>query len=63
MSINFDPEYIRKLIMEANQLLTDDTIDKESRTALQKCLFSIQADQRTFSVCGSNEDSNEKVNS
>ena len=61
MSMNFDPEYIKKLIMEANQLLTDDTIDRESRSALQKCLFSIQADERTFSVCGLGEHEKETV--
>ncbi len=60
MSINFDPEYIRKLIMEANQLLTDDNIDKESRSALQKCLFSIQANEKTFSVCGPGDDEIDK---
>ncbi len=56
MTMNFDPEYIRKLILEANQLLTNDQIDRKSRATLQKCLFSIQADNRTFSVCGSNDD-------
>ena len=59
MAMNFEPEYIRKLILEANQLLTNDHIDKESRTTLQKCLFSIQADNRTFAVCGNEEDDEE----
>ncbi len=52
MAMNYDPEYIRKLILEANQLLTNDQIDQKSRATLQKCLFSIQADDRTFAVCG-----------
>ncbi|MBN2064921.1 MAG: hypothetical protein JW745_08970 [Sedimentisphaerales bacterium] len=59
MAMNFDPEYIRKLILEANQLLTNDNIDQKSRSTLQKCLFSIQADDRTFSVCGNVTDENE----
>ena len=55
MTMNYDPEYIRRLILEANQLLTNDKIDKKSRTTLQKCLFTIQADNRTFAVCGGDD--------
>ena len=56
MAMNYNPEYIRKLILEANQLLTNDKIDQKSRATLQKCLFSIQADDRAFAVCGNEPD-------
>jgi len=43
--MEFNPEYIKDLILEANEILLQDEVDKIARKALLDCLGVVQGNK------------------